>query len=71
MLARPEADNKPEKEENVFKHAWHSVEQALHLKSDPHVEEVPPPGTSFQFISFHSILDNTTSCSKRRQNVKK
>ena len=44
MLARPDADNKPEKDENVFKQAWHSVEQALHLKSDPPVEDVPPPG---------------------------
>ncbi|KAG0049407.1 hypothetical protein BGZ83_005786 [Gryganskiella cystojenkinii] len=44
MLARPEGENQqPPKEENVFKHAWHSVEQALHLKSDPPVEDVPPP----------------------------
>ncbi|KAF9216629.1 hypothetical protein CPC16_002381 [Podila verticillata] len=31
----------PKKEENVFKQAWHSVEEALHLRSEP--EDVPPP----------------------------
>ncbi|KAK3809029.1 MAG: hypothetical protein JOS17DRAFT_765411 [Linnemannia elongata] len=42
MLAQSEATKK-EKEENIFKHAWHSVEEALHLRSDPPVEDVPPP----------------------------
>ncbi|KAF9092871.1 hypothetical protein BGX23_003851 [Mortierella sp. AD031] len=40
MLAQSEA---PKKEENIFKQAWHSVEDALHLRSDPPVEDVPPP----------------------------
>ncbi|KAG0362683.1 hypothetical protein BG005_004557 [Podila minutissima] len=35
------AHDQPKKEENVFKQAWHSVEEALHLRSEP--EDVPPP----------------------------
>ncbi|KAF9131020.1 hypothetical protein BG015_003936 [Linnemannia schmuckeri] len=42
MLAQSEAPKK-EKEENIFKQAWHSVEDALHLRSDPPAEDVPPP----------------------------
>ncbi|KAF9430697.1 hypothetical protein BGZ94_004914 [Podila epigama] len=40
MLAQPghEEKKKTVKEENIFKQAWHSVEEALHLRSD-----VPPP----------------------------
>ncbi|KAF9907271.1 hypothetical protein EC991_011172 [Linnemannia zychae] len=40
MLAQSEATKK---DENIFKQAWHSVEEALHLRSDPPVEDVPPP----------------------------
>ncbi|KAF9559762.1 Tripartite DNA replication factor [Mortierella alpina] len=46
MLAQPDAKNSSnecKKDENVFKHAWHSVEEALHLRSNPPVEDVPPP----------------------------
>ncbi|KAI1314678.1 hypothetical protein EDD11_001890 [Mortierella claussenii] len=45
MLAQPDAKSTApiKKEENIFKHAWHSVEEALHLRSDPPVEDVPPP----------------------------
>lgn len=53
MLAQSEATKK-EKEENIFKHAWHSVEEALHLRSDPPVEDVPPPGNALFFTFFTS-----------------
>ncbi|KAG0375560.1 hypothetical protein BGX24_008943 [Mortierella sp. AD032] len=46
MLAQSEAtkkDDATKNEENIFKQAWHSVEEALHLRSDPPVEDVPPP----------------------------
>ncbi|KAF9116300.1 hypothetical protein BGX27_003608 [Mortierella sp. AM989] len=42
MLAHPDPSVKTKKEENIFKHAWHSVEEALHLNSTP-PEDVPPP----------------------------
>ncbi|KAG0216094.1 hypothetical protein BGX28_005989 [Mortierella sp. GBA30] len=42
MLAQPDAKN-CKKDENVFKHAWHSVGDKLHLRSDPPVDDVPPP----------------------------
>ncbi|KAF9913791.1 hypothetical protein BX616_009571 [Lobosporangium transversale] len=31
------------KDENVFKHAWYHVEEALHLRSHPPAEDIPPP----------------------------
>ncbi|KAF9360879.1 hypothetical protein BGX26_007296 [Mortierella sp. AD094] len=43
MLAHSDSkDLNTKREENVFKQAWHSVEEALHLRSDP-PEDVPPP----------------------------
>ncbi|KAF9999270.1 hypothetical protein BGZ80_006598 [Entomortierella chlamydospora] len=49
MSAHPDSkDPNTKKEENVFKQAWHSVEDALHLRPDPPKEvsppeDVPPP----------------------------
>ncbi|KAI8599357.1 hypothetical protein EDD21DRAFT_355535 [Dissophora ornata] len=44
MLAQSDAKNvNAKKEDNAFKHAWHSVEDALHLRSEPPVEAVSPP----------------------------
>ncbi|KAG0321318.1 hypothetical protein BGZ99_003967 [Dissophora globulifera] len=44
MLAQSDAKNiNAKKEEGVLKHAWHAVEDALHLRSDHTVENTPPP----------------------------
>ncbi|KAF9933358.1 hypothetical protein FBU30_005762 [Linnemannia zychae] len=40
LAAQSEATKK---DENIFKQAWHSVEDALHLRSDHPAEDVPPP----------------------------
>lgn len=63
MLAQSEATNTAKKEENIFKQAWHSVEDALHLHSDPPVEDVPPPGNFF--ISTHEPLLSSALRDKR------